>query len=123
MKFFVSLLTVLSLSLLSGCATIISSENQTITIQSIPEGADIVINGELKGKTPMTFPLKRADGSLLEIRKEGYKSHSAVMHTELNGMFWGNIIFGGLFGSTTDTATGASREYIPGTIVVNLEKM
>jgi len=111
-----------SVSLISGCATIISGENQTVTIQTIPEGAEVVINGAVKGITPITFPLKREDGSVLELRKEGYKSHVGVLHTELNGMFWGNILFGGLLGSTTDASTGASREYMPGTIVVNLEK-
>ena len=113
---------VASVSLISGCATIISGENQTVTIQSVPDGAEVVINGVVKGKTPITFPLKREDGSVLELRKEGYKTHSGILHTELNAMFWGNILIGGLVGSTTDTVTGSSREYMPGTIVVNMEK-
>ena len=113
---------VASLTLISGCATIVSGKTQAVTFQSVPDGADVVVNGELKGKTPITFPLKRSDGNVLEIRKAGYKTHKGVLQTDLNGMFWGNILFGGLFGSTTDSATGSSREYAPGTIVVKLEK-
>lgn len=111
-----------SLTLISGCATIVSGETQTVTFNSVPDGADVLVNGEIKGKTPITFPLKRADGNVLEIKKEGYKTHKGVLRTNLNGMFWGNILIGGLFGSTTDNVTGASREYAPGTIVVKLEK-
>jgi len=122
MKFLLTAVFVVSYSLLTGCATIISGENQVVTIQSIPDGAEIVINGMVKGKTPMTFPLKRAEDQVLEIRKEGYASHSAVLQTQMNGMFWGNILFGGLLGSTTDSSTGASLEYAPGTVVVNLAK-
>ena len=57
----------------------------------------------------------------LVIRKEGYKEFSTTMSTTLNGWFFGNIVLGGLPGSTTDAATGAMHEYAPNQFLVALE--
>ena len=108
---------------LSGCATILSGSDQPVTIQSSPEGADILMNGIVMGTTPFTMNVTRDSNTMLSIKKEGYKTETQLMNTKLNPMFWGNILFGGLLGSTTDTVSGASREYAPGVIFVKLEKL
>lgn len=113
----------LGLFILSGCATIVSGSDQSVTIQSSPDGADILMNGVTMGKTPITMSIQRDSYTMLTIEKEGYKSETQLMNTELNSMFWGNILFGGLLGSTTDAASGASREYAPGVVFVKLEKL
>jgi hypothetical protein len=42
--------------------------------------------------------------------------------TTIDGWFWGNIAFGGLFGSTTDHATGAMYRYSPSQYLVTLQR-
>ena len=40
--------------------------------------------------------------------------------TSMDGWFWGNIIIGGLFGSTTDAVSGAVNKYSPDQYFVTL---
>lgn len=108
---------------LSGCATILSGTDQPVTIQSSPDGADVIMNGVVMGKTPFTANIKRDNNTMLTIEKDGFQSETQLMNTQLNSMFWGNILFGGVLGSTTDAASGASREYSPGVLFVKLEKL
>lgn len=107
---------------LTGCATIVDGKTQQVSITSVPEGAEVLVNGATIGKTPMTYALQRGEGTVLTVKKEGYATIDRTLNTELNSMFWGNIIFGGVFGSTTDSSTGASIEYSPGQFVFNLDK-
>ena len=115
-------MTFLAIAILSGCATVIDGTKQEVTFHSVPSGAEVLINEQFVGKTPLTVSVKRANGTLVTVRKSGYKEQSIQMPTKLNSSFWGNFLIGGLPGSTTDAASGASREYAPGTHIFNLEK-
>lgn len=115
--FFLTFIT----SFITGCATIVSGTTQQVTFQSTPEGATVKLNGRPLGKTPLTIQLDREDGQILTIEKEGYKTFSTSMDTRLEPWFWGNIITGGLIGSTTDGMSGAINEYSPGQYIVTLE--
>lgn len=107
--------------LLTGCATIVDGSQQTLTFQSSPAEAEVFINGVSVGKTPLSVEVARAEGTTVTIKKEGFKEQSLVMPTKLNTTFWGNAIIGGLPGSTTDAASGASREFVPGSHMFTLE--
>jgi len=103
--------TVLVFLLINGCASIISSDHQTMSFNSTPDNAEVYIDGRLVGRTPVTVSLKKTTTTNFEFRKEGYFPFNNHMEYGLNGWFWGNILFGGLFGSTTDSLTGAAYEY------------
>lgn len=92
---------------LSGCATIIGSTTQPLTIKSTPEGANVVVinrAGEKihSGVAPMTVTLNRGAGYFkpeiytIKFDKEGYESKEVVVSGQVNGWYFGNIIFGGL---------------------------
>ncbi len=62
------LLALVSLVMLSGCATIVGSETQSVRIDSRPQGASVVIQDETgravaQGRTPFTATLAKSDGS------------------------------------------------------------
>lgn len=48
-----------------------------IEVQSTPEGAEVFLNGEFKGYTPMTLDNAAAGSHLVEVRKDGYLRWSA----------------------------------------------
>lgn len=105
----------------TGCASIVDGKLQTVNFSSNPDGATVVFNGLPVGKTPVTVPLQRVSGPVvLRFSKEGYKDSEIVVNAALNKWFWGNIISGGLYGSTTDYLTGAMHEYQPGNFMVTL---
>jgi len=105
----------------TGCATLTSGTTQVVVFNSTPTGATVLLDGMELGNTPLTLELKKKDGQHLEIRKSGYKSYSTVMSTQTDPMFWGNILIGGLPGSTTDAASGAAYQYAPEHYVITLE--
>jgi hypothetical protein len=64
--------------------------------------------------------MKKKSGQSVTFEKEGYKSQTMRLTTGLQPWFWGNILIGGLIGSTTDGITGAVHEYSPSQFMVNL---
>ena len=111
-----------ALASIGGCATIVSGTTQEVSFQSNPEGAKVSVSGRVLGNTPVTLQLKREKGQSLVFEKEGYKRLTMRLDTRMNGWFWGNIVIGGLFGSSTDGVSGAVYAYSPSQYLVSLEK-
>ncbi len=111
-----------TVSTLVACATIVSGTSQTVTFYSSPEGATVLVGGKILGKTPLSMNLKKESGQSLVFEKEGYKPFSARLETSTNSWFWGNIVIGGFFGSSTDAISGAIYEYSPQQYMVTLEQ-
>lgn len=57
----------------------------------------------------------------MKFTKDGFKDTEFPIEANINNWFWGNIIFGGLYGSTTDAVSGAAYEYKPGSYMVTLQ--
>jgi hypothetical protein len=104
----------------SGCASIVSGTTQEMTFSSNPDGATVTVNGREIGKTPVVVQLKRGNPMPLTFSKEGYKTASFQMDTELNPWFWGDIICLQLYGSTTDGLSGAMHKYAPSQYMATL---
>lgn len=120
----------------AGCATITDGSTQAVSFQSTPDdvvvtlltrvrGDDpdhIVWHDEFRalGKTPFTTQLDRGVGKSVTLSKPGYRSLTIPLTTGTNPNFWGNILFGGLLGSTTDSVSGASTQYEPSQYFVTL---
>lgn len=87
MKKMLVLLLIASL-LTTACSTVVQ-----ITTQ--PPGADVEINGQAKGKTPLTLPLSDFIGSTYQTRfkMDGYREK----YVELQKEFKAGTFVGGLF--------------------------
>lgn len=120
MKRFTFLIVILSIFGFSGCASIITGTDQVLTFNSEPDGATVTVSGKVVGKTPLTAPINKGKNQALTFEKEGYKTHSVQLSTSLNSWFWGNILFGGLVGSSTDGVSGAIHEFSPDQYFVTL---
>lgn len=120
MRFFAGL--VFAAALVTGCASIVKGTTQTVSINSNVSGAEVIVNGERVGVTPYTGPIKRKSGTTVTVQKPGYQTKTVTLTTEIESVFWGNIIIGGVLGSTTDLATGAMYYYAPATLEIDLNK-
>lgn len=107
---------------IAGCSTIVKGTSQIVSINSNVKGADVIVNGVTVGTTPYNGPIKRESTTTVTLNKTGYESKTITLSTEIEPIFWGNIIFGGFFGSTTDMGTGAMYKYAPATLVMDLEQ-
>ncbi|MBI3736810.1 PEGA domain-containing protein, partial [Candidatus Sumerlaeota bacterium] len=78
---------------LSGCSFFVPSR-QTLTVSSDPPGADVTINGENAGATPVSYKVRRnADASIM-VRKKGYETATRTTSTQISA--WGILdIIGG----------------------------
>lgn len=149
MKIATHLLLPLLLLLGAGCATITSGSTQQISFQSVPDDAVVTLirmvpNPEayhggksrtggpvlppiqetrVLGKTPFTLQLDRADGQTVTFSKAGYTPMSVPLSTGTNPAVWGNILIGGLFGTTTDSMSGAIYEYVPNQYLITLHPL
>ncbi|MCK7546664.1 PEGA domain-containing protein [Marinobacter koreensis] len=105
----------------SGCASIVSGTDQKLTFNSEPEEATVTVSGRVLGKTPLTVPVDRGSNQSITFEKEGYKTYTAQLSTTTNPWFFGNIVLGGLLGSTTDGVSGAIHEFSPDQYFVTLK--
>lgn len=124
----------LTLPLLAACSTIVSGTTQEMTFQSSPEEVIVTLLTvdtddftkeettvtHVLGKTPLTIDIDRGDGQTVTFSKPGYKPLQLNLTTEENPWIAGNILIGGLFGTTTDFASGAAYEYVPDKYFVTL---
>ncbi len=110
---------VASVTLLAGCASIISGSSYPVTVDSSPSQASFTITNEAgvkihNGITPSTVTLKSGAGYFdgekysVQYSKDGYLGSHAVIDSSINGWYWGNLCFGGLLGFLViDPSTGA----------------
>ncbi|CAG8998598.1 MAG: hypothetical protein CENE_00549 [Candidatus Celerinatantimonas neptuna] len=97
--------------MLSGCATIVGSGTQTVTINSQPSDAKITITDEIGhsvyvGSTPTSVTLQKSNGHYwgkksytITFSKKGYKDQSVKLTEHANGWYiGGNLVFGGIIG-------------------------
>ena len=105
----------------TGCASLVDGNSQPMSFASTPDEATVYINGQAVGKTPVTIPIKRKSGDQqLKFSKEGYKDVELTLISNINPWFFGNVVSGGLLGSTTDGLSGAAFKYDPSSYMVTL---
>ncbi|MFN3201103.1 MAG: PEGA domain-containing protein [Bradymonadia bacterium] len=110
------------LAFATGCATIIEGSKQSLSVNSSVTGAEVVMNGEVIGVTPLTRKIEKdSNDATIIVRKEGYVEQSFSLNSKVTVAFWGNILCGGTFGSTTDAATGAMYEFAPSNLFADLK--
>src|SRR5262245_58447736 len=119
----------------SGCATIVARSSQEITITTVPEGAAVKINNKggaavHSGNTPLTVTLKKGRGYFkaerytIHLAKDGYQVRDIVVQGEVNGWYFGNVLFGGLIGLlAVDPATGAMYTLKPKEVSATLDAL
>jgi hypothetical protein len=116
-------LALLTFALTGGCASIVNGTTQVVTIDSNVRGAEVAVDGQFVGRTPYTGPIKRGSSTVVRVSTQGYQAKMITLNTEVEPIFWGNIILGGFFGSTTDAGTGAMYKYAPATYELALTSL
>ncbi len=98
--------------LVSGCATIMSGETQKINVTSSGKpNVKFEVDGQT-AETPAVISVKREKkDKVIIVKDETCNQKKVVLPKKLNNMFLGNLLSGGVWGSTTDYITGAMWEY------------
>jgi hypothetical protein len=103
----------------ASCASIVSKSYYNVTLNSSPETATVQVFDRkgrevFNGTTPTEVELKSGAGYfkkaqyIVKYTKEGYLPKEITISADINGWYFGNIVFGGLIGFLiVDPATGA----------------
>ena len=122
-KRFLRMFCLLPLTILiaSGCASVVSDLNQSLTLQTVCGGKPVVgasctlknSKGEWRVTTPGSVSVHKAYGMLsVSCDKEGLlKTLPEDFDSSANGGAWGNIILGGGIGYIVDASNGAGFDY------------
>jgi hypothetical protein len=106
-----------------GCASIVKGTTQAIPVSSDPTGADVKIDGNKVGQTPVSVEAKRKNDHLITIEKAGYQPESVGITRNIGGAVYGNILAGGLVGWGVDSISGAEYNLSPKTINLTLKPL
>ncbi|HXY62289.1 MAG TPA: hypothetical protein VEJ22_05090 [Nitrospirota bacterium] len=113
------IVTVVSVAILSGCATITKGSSQTMTVDTKPPGARCILSrvgqkiAEVNS-TPGSITVKKSSDPIsVSCTKDGYQESAGTLESHFQAMTFGNILFGGLIGVVVDSSSGAAHEYEP----------
>ncbi|MBV9126378.1 MAG: PEGA domain-containing protein [Planctomycetes bacterium] len=106
--------TVLGTCSLTGCATIVGGyHDQKVHIDSNPRGAQVLIDGQMEGTTPVEVPLNRRTEHRVELDAPGCQPYVTTLKPGINPWLFGNLVVGGIPGLVVDACTGATSALYP----------
>lgn len=116
-------------ALLSSCATIVSKKDWPVAVDSQPTSLQYTITntaGDViaSGKTPQTVTLSsgrgyfKSENYIVQVKRKSKVIGQQKIEANLNGWYWGNLLFGGPIGMLiVDPLTGAMYK-LPGNVMV-----
>lgn len=104
--------------LFSSCASIVSKSQYPVSLTSSPSGCNVVVkkDGAIvhQGTTPTMVSLSAKSGFFqaakyeVQYSKKGLPTQTVQLSSQVDGWYFGNLLFGGLVGLLiVDPATGA----------------
>jgi hypothetical protein len=96
---------------LSGCATIVAEDTDQIKITSNKQDQFVAYVGNKKIIVPETVVVERNGENLVVTTEEEGCDANTKVEKSMDTAFLGNLITGGVFGSTTDSVTGKMWDY------------
>jgi len=108
--------TILTLAvILTGCATVLTGTTQRVTIDSTPQGADVIIDGYMMGTTPTILRLDRDVNAIIDggkdvrLELEGYYADRYYLDVDIEPTTILNVFFPP--GFALDAVSGAIMKY------------
>lgn len=116
------LLSVGMLVLLGACSTITEGTSQTLSLDSVPQGADckLMREGAIIGqiRTPGAVVVQKTKRDITVVcNKDGFTETSANIKSDYAAATFGNILIGGGIGWAIDASSGAHNKYDANTMV------
>lgn len=95
----------------SGCASVMTADSQSINVTtSNNKSAEITVDDKTITAPGMVIVLRDGKNKVVKTKQPGC-DNATVIDKKMNAAFFGNIIIGGLPGSTTDSVTGKMWDY------------
>lgn len=107
---------------LHACATVFSDTSDLIQFTSVPEGADVFVNGHKIGQTPLSEKFDRDTfaKSLVQVKLDGHEEQRFTLQKSLNKIALINFTFWPSW--ATDALSGSMIQYSPNSYHVFLKR-
>lgn len=114
-----------------GCASIVGSSNQPVSVQAMKSGSQVSgATCELKNDkgswyvtTPGSVTVHKAFGDMsVKCQKDSDDAALTTAKSSANGLVFGNILFGGIIGLAVDMGTGSGYDY-PSIVTVLMDSI
>ncbi len=92
---------------LTGCATLFKGTSEEVSFRTSNDPAEVWINGQNMGQTPISLKLESKKTYTIEFKKEGYKTVSQTITNHVGAGWIILDVLGGLIPVVVDAATGA----------------
>ncbi|MCK2088266.1 hypothetical protein MXC99_08785 [Thauera aromatica] len=115
-------------ALSTGCASITTGHNQSLSVETRANGQPVAgascklenDKGTWYATSPGTAVVRRSYNDLnVRCEKSGHEAGVTAAQSSTKGMAFGNILFGGIIGAAVDVGSGAAYDY-PSIISVEL---
>lgn len=77
--------------MLQSCASIMTGKMQSVTFNSEPQGAKVIVDGRNVGTTPITTEVFRKS-EIITFSLDGYQEYQLKVKRASNGWAWGNFV-------------------------------
>lgn len=111
-------LSLFSLTVFSGCASMFGDNTRQLKVDSRPQGADIYVDGLRYGTTPatITLPTYIYGGKQIVLKKDDYRDQTVVINAVFQPVGLWNLLFWP--GFLIDAAAGNSVKIEPANLNV-----
>ena len=106
----------------TACAAIFSSGPDPVEFGSDPEGAEVIVNGQQMGITPVTLRLHPDKDHTVIFRRAGYEDAIVSLTTHVQGGWVVLDILAGIIGVAIDAGTGEWKAFDSGEHFVTLQR-
>lgn len=98
-------------TLISGCASVMTAEQQTIKVSATNNQAiEVSVDDKTTTTTGTVTVLRDGKDKVVKTKAENCEN-TTIIKKSVTPAFFGNIVIGGLLGSTTDASTGKMWNY------------
>jgi hypothetical protein len=127
-RHFLAIGAAMLVALTSGCATITTGTNQSLSVETRAKGTSVAgaacqlsnDKGTWFVTTPGSVTVNRAYGDLaVKCTHDKHPVGTMIVKSSTKGMAFGNILVGGVIGAAVDVSTGSAYDY-PSLITLEL---
>ncbi len=107
MKYRILCGVVVCVFLFGSCATLFKGNSSKLDLNSNPQGAQVFVNGNLMGTTPVRLKLESKRTYAIEFKKEGFATKTVNIQNHVGAGWIVLDVLTGLLPVIVDAATGA----------------
>lgn len=104
----------------TGCATVLNGGTELVRFESVPDSAELYVNGDTRGETPTTVLLDPSKSYTITFRKQGCSNEVRSLSTHASAGWVAADIVLGLLPVAVDAATGAWSSFDNKDVVARL---